>query len=66
MDDKLLTLSELAEESGRTATSIRRTIRAGHLRATLYGRTYLVRREDWEEYLKNPPRRGPKSTKNTT
>lgn len=61
---KLLTLREAAKQLGIVPTALRNAIHRGTLRATLYGKTWLVDERDLRAYADRPereyrdPRRG--------
>lgn len=57
----MLTVSQAAEEAGRTPSSIRRSIRSGFLKAEKVGSIWIIHRKDFAEYLQNPPKPGPRS-----
>ena len=58
--DEFLTVSQAAELADRTPSSIRRSIRHKFLKAEKVGSIWLIRRKDFDEYLANPPKPGPK------
>lgn len=51
MEDRLLTVNEVAELMRVSNMTIYRLIKAGELRAARVGRSYRVRERDVDEYL---------------
>jgi len=49
-DDEVLTLKQAAERLGLSPETLRIQVRAGKLRATLAGKTYLVKASDLSVY----------------
>jgi excisionase family DNA binding protein len=64
MPSPLLTLREASEIAELEQSWLRRQVYAGHLKATLYGKTWLVTRRDLDAFMAmerptgRPPRRG--------
>lgn len=56
-----LTVKQVVEMTGRKQESITRACRRGTLKASWIGRQWLIRPDDLEEYLNNPPKPGRKS-----
>lgn len=52
MSRSLLTLAEAAELAGVNPASLRHAIRRGTLTATLYGKTYLVTRDEIARFIR--------------
>lgn len=49
----LFTLAQAATALGVSPTTLRHQVAAGRLRATLYGRTYLIDRAELERYRRD-------------
>ena len=56
-DEGMLTVKDVARLTHRGAGAVRKWLRAGLLRATLVGRKYLIKREDFDAFLSEQPTR---------
>lgn len=64
--EDFMTLPQAAEHLGKNESTLRSAIKAGHLKATRFGkRSYLIKRSDLEAWNQNHEahKRGPKSKK---
>jgi excisionase family DNA binding protein len=55
---ELLTVAEVAEQVRVSKMTVYRMIHSGELRAVRVGRSFRVRREDWEDYLRRESQAG--------
>ena len=62
-DDRLMTLTEVAERVGLDTSRLRVLIGQGRLPATKYGKTWLVKESDVKEFEKEPRSPGRPATK---
>jgi excisionase family DNA binding protein len=56
-DDRLLSVSEAAAESGRDRSTLHRAITAGTLTATMIGTQWVIRPADLRAYMERQKRR---------
>ena len=55
---EMLTVAEAAAEVRVSKMTVYRMIHAGELRAIRVGRSFRVRREDWDDYLRRESQAG--------
>jgi len=60
MSNKLITTMEAAARLGVNQSRVRQFIKDGRLKATLYGKTYLIEDSDLEPLKERRPGRRPK------
>lgn len=58
MTGEMLTVAEAAAEVRVSKMTIYRMIHSGELRAIRVGRSFRVRREDWDDYLRRESQAG--------
>ena len=56
-DIDLISVSDLAEATGRTEAAVRASLRRGHLPAVKLGRRWFVRRKDLDELFERAKQR---------
>ena len=58
MTGEMLTVAEAAAEVRVSKMTVYRMIHSGELRAIRVGRSFRVRREDWDDYLRRESQAG--------
>lgn len=56
----VMTIPEASAKYGRSQENLRKWCRLGRIKARRYGTMWLLVEASLQEFLKNPPRRGPK------
>jgi excisionase family DNA binding protein len=49
-NERQMTITEIAESADITTSLIRRWIREGRLKATLFGKTWVIAESDWKAF----------------
>lgn len=51
MDDELLLVEEICDKYRVTLIYVRKLIREHKIKSVKHGRTYIVRKDEWEKYF---------------